>query len=217
VTRTPASPPARAGVDRSPGPSASFVSTRPSSESSLGENVIARRDETPPATPALAGTTGNRPPEVVAASRTDALPAQPPVVAPAAVSAPAPAAAAATATATVTAPAMRTVGSTAAIETVLDRYELAFSMLDARRAKAVWPTVNERNLARAFDGLEEQQFDLGKCDIRVTLPRATASCDGIARYTPKVGSRKMREERRRWTFRLQASGDNWSIESVESR
>jgi hypothetical protein len=110
-----------------------------------------------------------------------------------------------------------TVASTAAIESVLDRYASAFNALDARRAKAVWPAVNERNLARAFDSLEEQRFDLGECDITVALPRATASCEGTASYLPKVGNRKMRAEKRQWTFRLQASGQDWSIERVESR
>jgi hypothetical protein len=103
------------------------------------------------------------------------------------------------------------------IETVLDRYASAFTALDARRAKAVWPSVNERSLDRAFDSLEQQQFDLGECDIRVTAPKAIASCDGTARYTPKVGNRRMRVERRQWTFRLQSSGQTWTIESVDSR
>jgi len=111
----------------------------------------------------------------------------------------------------------RSVTSTAAIESVLDRYASAFNMLDARGAKAVWPGVNERNLARAFESLEEQRFDLGECDITVTPPRATASCQGTASYLPKVGNRKMRAEKRRWTFRLQASGQEWSIESVDTR
>jgi hypothetical protein len=115
------------------------------------------------------------------------------------------------------APVARTVTSRAAIESVLDRYTLAFNLLDAQRAKAVWPAVNERNLARAFDSLQEQRFDLGECDITMTPPRATASCEGTASYLPKVGNRKMRAEKRRWTFYLQASGQDWSIESVELR
>jgi hypothetical protein len=115
------------------------------------------------------------------------------------------------------APAGTTVTAASAIEAVLGRYASAFNSLDAQRAKAVWPTVNERNLDRAFDGLEQQQFDLGDCDIRVTAPKAVASCDGTARFTPKVGSRKMRVERRQWTFRLQATGQSWTIESVDTR
>jgi hypothetical protein len=94
---------------------------------------------------------------------------------------------------------------------------MAFSMLDVRRAKSVWPGVNERNLERAFDSLESQEFNLGECDIAVTLPRAVATCNGSARYVPKVGTRTLRSEPRRWTFRLQQRGQDWSIESVDAR
>jgi hypothetical protein len=106
---------------------------------------------------------------------------------------------------------------TAAIESVLGRYASSFNALDARGAKAVWPAVNERGLARAFDSLEQQQLDLGDCNITVASARATASCDGIARYVPKVGSRRMRAERRQWTFLLQRDGPDWSIENVDIR
>jgi hypothetical protein len=109
------------------------------------------------------------------------------------------------------------VPATALIEIVLERYASAFSALDAGRAKAVWPGVNERNLARAFESLEQQEFDLGDCEITVTAPRAVASCSGTARYTPRMGSRRMRTESRRWTFTLEANGENWSIASVDSR
>jgi hypothetical protein len=100
---------------------------------------------------------------------------------------------------------------------VLGQYASAFSSLDARRAKAVWPTVNEKNLERAFDSLERQQFDLGGCDITVLPPRAVALCDGTARYTPRVGNRKERTEARRWTFTLRQSDQVWAIESVNLR
>jgi hypothetical protein len=105
----------------------------------------------------------------------------------------------------------------AAIQSVLGRYASAFSALDASGAKAVWPSVNERNLARAFESLEQQEFDLGACAITVTLPHAVASCRGTARYTPRLGNKKMRTESRQWTFRLEASGEAWSIASVDSR
>ena len=103
------------------------------------------------------------------------------------------------------------------IEAVLGRYAAAFSALDASRAKAVWPAVNERNLARAFESLEQQEFDLGECDIAVTAPRAVASCRGTARYTPRMGNRRMRTERRQWTFTLESKEGTWSIASVDSR
>jgi hypothetical protein len=105
----------------------------------------------------------------------------------------------------------------AAVESVLGRYARAFSSLDARSAKAVWPNVNQRNLERAFEGLQQQHFDLGACDITVLPPRALALCDGTARYTPKVGDRKERIETRRWTFHLIQDGQDWSIEDIDTR
>ena len=144
--------------------------------------------------PAIAG-----PPPTPAASSTAAASPAPPAPAPPPVA------------------AGRVVSPTDAIQSVLGRYAAAFSALDASRAKAVWPSVNERNLARAFESLDEQEFDLGACAITVTAPRAVASCRGTARYTPRVGNRRTRTESRQWTFRLEAEGDSWSIASVESR
>lgn len=115
---------------------------------------------------------------------------------------------------TIEPPAVR---ATAPIETVLNRYAAAFSALDVTEAKAVWPSVDTRNLARAFASLEHQQFDLGACAILVTLPRAVASCDGTSQYVPKIGSKKLRLERRQWTFYLQQRADGWSIEGVDLR
>ena len=105
----------------------------------------------------------------------------------------------------------------AAVESVLQRYATAFSSLDARAAKEVWPSVNESGLARAFSMVKEQQVDLGACDIWVTGPTAVASCEGQTRYTPKVGSNSVRSEARGWTFYLEQDGQHWSIASVVTR
>lgn len=118
---------------------------------------------------------------------------------------------------TLAAPPARGTAERAAVEAVLGQYASAFTALDARRAKAVWPTVNQKNLERAFDSLEEQVFDLGECDITVLPPRALALCDGTARYTPKVGNRKPRTEARRWSFALRQTGPDWAIENVNLR
>ena len=112
---------------------------------------------------------------------------------------------------------MRVATQRAAVEAVLGQYASAFSALDAGRAKAVWPTVNQKNLERAFDSLEEQEFDLGTCDITVLAPHAMALCAGSARYVPKVGNRKARTESRRWSFSLRQTGEDWAIESVNLR
>ena len=109
------------------------------------------------------------------------------------------------------------VAQRSAVEAVLGQYARAFSALDARQAKAVWPTVNQKNLQRAFDSLEQQEFDLGACDITVLPPRALALCEGTARYTPRVGNKKARTESGRWSFALRQTGQEWAIESVDLR
>jgi hypothetical protein len=81
----------------------------------------------------------------------------------------------------------------------------------------MWPTVNEPALRRAFDGLESQNVDIESCTITVTAPSAVALCEGTASYVPKVGSKKLRRERREWTFYLLEKGAQWSILEVTSR
>ena len=110
-----------------------------------------------------------------------------------------------------------TVRPTEAIESVLKNYAIAVSARDVGAAKSVWPAVDERALARAFDGLQEQRFELGSCDIRVEGSAAIATCVGTAQYRPKVGVRSMRSERRAWTFHLGLRNDTWSIENVDVR
>ena len=64
--------------------------------------------------------------------------------------------------------AASTVDAQAAIRTTLGRYEAAYSGLNVPAAHAVWPSVDQRALARAFDGLASQRVALDKCDIVVT-------------------------------------------------
>ena len=171
------------------------VATPPASASSATPSPAA-----PPSTTALTATPSAAIP--LAAASSAAVPATATAASPAASPPP---------------PASRVETQRSAVQSVLGRYASAFSTLDASRAKAVWPTVNQRNLERAFDSLEQQQFDLGECDIMVLPPRALALCDGTARYTPKVGHRRARTESRRWTFRLRQNADEWTIENVDSQ
>jgi len=99
----------------------------------------------------------------------------------------------------------------------LDRYQNAFSALDANAAHAVWPSVDVKALARAFDQLETQTFDLEGCDISVSGARAEADCSGNARYVRKVGNRALRVEPRRWHFTLRQTNDQWIIDAVAAR
>lgn len=109
------------------------------------------------------------------------------------------------------------VGETGEIAETLHRYADAYARLDATAARAVWPTVDQRALARAFDGLESQGLTFDHCDVAVAGAAATAICRGRARYVPKVGSREPLVERRQWTFRLRKAESGWEIVQAEAR
>jgi len=104
-----------------------------------------------------------------------------------------------------------------AIQTALDRYRTAFNVLDARAAGAVWPTVDQRALARAFERLERQNLEFANCTIDTRGLRATATCTGTAEYVPKVGSRTARVDGRQWMFVLRKVDQQWLIDAVNSR
>ena len=96
------------------------------------------------------------------------------------------------------------------VRAALGRYETAYSRLDANAAGAVWPSVDRRALARAFDGLSAQRIDLGSCEVRVNGPSAQADCAGRASWTPKVGSGTQTASRR-WRFDLKSDRGEWVI------
>jgi hypothetical protein len=107
--------------------------------------------------------------------------------------------------------------STAAIRSTLARYEEAFTALDANAARAVWPTVNARTLSRAFERLEEQEVAFDGCQIKVADTRAEATCQGTARYVPRIGDRTPRVDRRQWHFSLVKTQNEWLIGAVDAR
>jgi hypothetical protein len=102
-----------------------------------------------------------------------------------------------------------------AVRAVLDQYQSAFSHLDASRAKAIWPSVDEKALGRAFGQLERQQVVLEGCDVKVADQRAVAACRGQASYVPRVGNKAARVEPRRWSFTLRKTGESWILEAVD--
>jgi hypothetical protein len=104
-----------------------------------------------------------------------------------------------------------------AIENVLGRYRSAFNALDAGAAATVWPKVNQRNLARAFERLEDQELSFESCKIDVGGVHAEAACDGFARYVQKVGSRTPKAEARQWRFILRRASEGWVIDSLDAR
>ena len=102
------------------------------------------------------------------------------------------------------------------VRAALGRYESAYNRLDAVAAAGVWPGVNQRALASAFQGLSAQSISLGDCEIRVTGATARADCAGNARWTPKVGS-GTQSAARRWRFDLSNTGGAWVITQATTR
>jgi hypothetical protein len=95
----------------------------------------------------------------------------------------------------------------------LQRYRVAYDKLDAQSAQAVWPSVNQAALARAFEALESQTLSFETCVIQLqTRGTATATCRGSARYVPKIGNRDPHTESRVWSFNLRKEGTDWTID-----
>ena len=113
------------------------------------------------------------------------------------------------------APAPAAVAASGVRATLL-RYESAYSRLDVNAAGAVWPALDRKALARAFDGLASQAVSLGSCEVRIVGESAIADCAGSATWTPKVGGRSHRQARR-WQFQLRNVDAGWQIVSATVR
>jgi CheY-like chemotaxis protein len=100
---------------------------------------------------------------------------------------------------------------------VLQQYERAYEQLDVDAAHAVWPSLNTRALARAFDGLKAQTLEFSHCRVAMASREATAICGGRASYVPRVGHQTARTEPREWTFRLRKVDEDWLIAKAEVR
>ena len=116
--------------------------------------------------------------------------------------------------ATVTAAAAR--ADDTRVAQVLNQYARAYGRLDPTAARAVWPSVDERALTKAFASLESQDVSFDRCDIDVKGNQASASCRGTASYVGKVGSRQARTEPRQWNFELKLHGEDWKIEKAQA-
>ena len=103
------------------------------------------------------------------------------------------------------------------IQRTLGQYRSAYQLLDAQAARAVWPSVDVRALARAFEGLTSQELAFDTCLFEIAGEAATAQCRGSASYTPKIGGRAARLESRQWTFQLRKLDEGWKIQSVQAR
>jgi hypothetical protein len=103
-----------------------------------------------------------------------------------------------------------------AIRTALNRYEAAYNRLDVEAVHSVWPSLDQRALARAFDSLTAQRVSLQNCNVDVSGSTAQANCSGSAAWTPKIGGGE-RTATRKWTFNLNESDGAWRIVHVQAR
>jgi hypothetical protein len=103
------------------------------------------------------------------------------------------------------------------ITEALKHLEVAYGRRDATLAKAVWPTVNERALARAFDGLRSQSVTFDRCKMDVAGGAGEVECHGVTTYVTRVGSQDRRTESRQWKFRVKKADDSWLIVSAAAR
>jgi hypothetical protein len=102
------------------------------------------------------------------------------------------------------------------VRAVLAQFEAAYSALSASAAQAVWPSVDERSLAKAFDSLQSQHVSLGKCSITINDRTAAAICTGLTSWTPKVGGGRNTASRT-WHFQLASVNGKWRVDRAEAR
>ena len=95
---------------------------------------------------------------------------------------------------------------------VLREYSRAYEHMDVRATKAVYPSVDDRRLRRAFDDLQEQHVRFASCGVTISSSGAGANawCKGDASFRPKVGSPK-HYPNREWNFSLAREGGGWQI------
>ena len=100
------------------------------------------------------------------------------------------------------------------IRAALTRWRTAYSALDASAAREVWPSVDARALARAFQALKSQEVRFDRCDLTVNGGSARAACTGRAVYVPRIGRQSPRATSHEWTFELTKSDERWTIASA---
>lgn len=102
------------------------------------------------------------------------------------------------------------------IHSTLTRFRTAYSELDARAARDVWPSVNARALERAFQSLKSQDLRFDSCSLTVTGVRAQAACKGRAVYVPRIGDQSPRRTTLEWAFELRKADQEWTIASART-
>ena len=103
------------------------------------------------------------------------------------------------------------------IRDVLDHYTRSFETMDPRATKAVYPSVDDRALQKAYRALDGQQVRLSSCGVSIDGPDANARCRGTATYHPKVGPRAVQLTDVEWMFNLARSDAGWQIVNANAR
>lgn len=103
------------------------------------------------------------------------------------------------------------------IEDTLSRFAAAYESLDAEAASRIWPGVDRRALARAFQGLRSQEITFTGCRMAIETVAASVDCNGWTTFVPRIGSQDPRTEQRRWNFQLRKRGETWSITEARIR
>lgn len=106
---------------------------------------------------------------------------------------------------------------TQSIERVIRDYREAVEALDAKRVKNVWPSADEKALAKAFAEIVLQSLNFDGCVIGRDESHAEATCTGNARIVPRVGNSAPHYLVGEWRFTLRKTAEAWIIRSVEAR
>ena len=96
---------------------------------------------------------------------------------------------------------------------VLHEYTRALERFDIGATKAVYPSVNDRELRQSFEDVETQRFQFGKCGVSFSPSGddANAWCIGNSTFKPRVGSRVIKYSDQAWQFTLARDGGGWQI------
>jgi len=96
---------------------------------------------------------------------------------------------------------------------LIEGYMAGYNNLDARGVRSVWPAVDHRALARAFDQLRSQRLSFSRCEVRASGDEGQGFCVGRATWRPRVGGGE-RTERRVWRFAFEQQDGRWTIDKV---
>jgi hypothetical protein len=107
--------------------------------------------------------------------------------------------------------ATRSVSEEALVRQLLDAYTGAFERRDVRATKALYPTVDGKALARAYEQITSQRLTLESCGITISGSTANARCRGSATFQPRIGTRPVQIASREWTFDFSKQDTSWRI------